>query len=165
MPASDSRFQEDAYALSKHECEIQADSLVRWAPETRIASLRFHMCRPDYETSWPDTRALDLFAWTSYDACARACLLGLTSEGWSSHEIFNIAAPTVCWEGNGVEEADRRKVGQSGEGLKLPTTLELLKRHWPHPYEVDEEYFAKNPRGTIWVSTKAERMLGWKHDV
>jgi hypothetical protein len=27
------------------------------------------------------------FAWTSYDAAASACLLGLTSEGWEGAEV------------------------------------------------------------------------------
>lgn len=115
----------------------------------------------DYDDAWPRCTAQDLFSWVSYSACARACVLGLTSEGWEKHEVFNIVAPETCWEG-GVEQSTMRKEGEPpGERAE---TLALVKKYWPHPVEIDEAYFANNPRAAIWVSAKAERMLGWKHD-
>ncbi|BEJ17251.1 hypothetical protein CspHIS471_0606520 [Cutaneotrichosporon sp. HIS471] len=153
------RRPEDAYALSKHECEIQADALVRWSPGTRIASLRPHMVRDNYATSYPDTQACDIFSWVSYTAVARACVLGLTSEGWAGHEVFNIVAPEICWEG-GIDnqftkagELPKDKVG----------TLELVKKYWPG-VECDAAYWRDKPRRAVWDSSKAEGMLGWWHE-
>ncbi|TXT13215.1 hypothetical protein VHUM_01616 [Vanrija humicola] len=160
------RRPEDAYALTKKECEIQADSLVLWAPGTRIASLRPHMVRDTYELAYPDCMARDHFAWVSNEACASACELGLTSEGWEGHEVFNIIAPEHCWEG--TVEVQRKKgddgpdVGVKGSSSR-PTTLELLKHYWPH-VKLDDAYFAQNPWRSVWSAEKAEKLLGWKHD-
>lgn len=150
------RRPEDAYAVSKEACENQATAMVRLVPDVRIASLRPHMVRDDYASSFPDCRSSDLFAWVSYEAVARMCVLGLTSEGWSGHEVFNCVAPEHCWEGT-VEQ--QRTDGVPGDRVH---TVDLLKRYWPDG-EIDEAYFAENPRRSVWDSTKAERMLGWRH--
>lgn len=149
---------EDAYAISKAECELQATAICRWAPGTRVASLRFHMVRETYETAWPDCTSTDIFSWVSYESCARACVLALTKGDWAGHEVFNIVAPETCWEG-GVER--QRKKGE--EGGERAGTVELLRRYWPDG-EIDEEYFGKNARAAAWTSAKAERVLGWSHD-
>lgn len=140
--------------------EIQGDALVRWDRSVRIASLRPHMVRESYDTAWPDCRAIDIFSWVSYEATARACVLGLTSEGWSGHEVFNVVAPEICWEGS--VEKQRTKEDGVGEGEKVGTQ-ELVRKYWPK-VEMDEEYWAGRPRRAVWDSSKAERMLGWKHD-
>lgn len=149
---------EDAYAISKAECELQADAICRWAPGTRVASLRFHMVRDDYEHAWPDCNARDAFSWVSYESCARACVLALTEGSWTRHEVFNIVAPETCWEGGVTQQ--RKKGEEAGERAG---TVELLQKYWPDG-ELDMDYFAKNPRAAAWTSAKAERMLGWSHD-
>ncbi|CAK9784956.1 NAD(P)-binding protein [Cutaneotrichosporon oleaginosum] len=154
------RRDEDAYATSKHECEVQASALVRYAPGTRIASLRPHMVRDDYASAYPDTEARDIFSWVSYAAVARAAVLALTSEGWGGHEVFNIVAPEICWEGS-VEE---QYIDKDGEPPAHKVgTLELVRKYWPN-VEVDEEYWRDRPRRAVWDSSKAERLLGWRHE-
>ncbi|ORY28309.1 hypothetical protein BCR39DRAFT_594225 [Naematelia encephala] len=149
---------EDPYALSKAICELQASALCRYTPGLRIASLRFHMCCPDYSTATTGSRWQDLWAWTSFDACASACLLALTSEGWEGHEAFNIVAPEICWEG-GVSP-------ESKEFGKLETTaVQLVEYSWKGKYDaLDEEWWKDRPRRSLWDSSKAERLLGWDHD-
>lgn len=149
---------EDAYAISKAECELQAEAICRWAPGTRVASLRFHMVRESYDHAWPDCTARDIFSWVSYESCARACLLALEKGEWRGHEVFNIVAPETCWEGS--VEVQRKKGEGAGERAG---TVELLTKYWPDG-ELDMAYFEKNPRAAAWTSAKAERMLGWKHD-
>lgn len=124
------------------------------------------MVRDVYELAWPDCMARDHFAWVSNEACASACELGLTSEGWEGHEVFNIIAPEHCWEGS-VEV--QRKKGDAGPDVGVkgsnerPTTLALLKHYWPH-VKLDDAYFAQNPWRSVWSAEKAEKLLGWKHD-
>ncbi len=165
-------------------CEVQADAMSRLIPDLRIASLRFHMARPTYQDSWPDVTAGELWGWVSYKSCAEACLLGITSEGWEGHEVFNITSPKLCWEGS-VAERDR-KIDLSGEikqtrGTKWAceplqrleetkndsikvTSLELLQGYWPGT-EVKEGWWTPgNERRGFWDTTKAEKLLGWQHD-
>jgi hypothetical protein len=61
--------------------------MARWTPGLRIASLRFHHCVKDYDTAVPVSLWSEGFAWTSLDAAAAACLLGLTSTGWEGAEV------------------------------------------------------------------------------
>lgn len=101
----------------------------------------------------------DMFSWTSFDACASACLLALTSEGWDGHEVFNIAAKDIIHHGtlddHTAIDMDRTPVG----------TLEILEKHWSGRYgKLDEEWWKNDKRRAIWDSTKAERILGWNHD-
>jgi UDP-glucose 4-epimerase len=78
-------YSEEAYSLSKWICEQQADSFARRYEGIRIASMRFHWVVPDRATAAArfgvadETVAKHLWAYTSYDAAARACLL-YTSE-------------------------------------------------------------------------------------
>lgn len=74
--------------------------------------------------------------------------------------MFNIAAPEICWEGS----VEQKNVGPLTEGGKVGT-LELVSRYCKYKPEIDTAYFEKNKRAAIWTSEKAERMLGWKHDL
>ncbi|WOO78185.1 UDP-glucose 4-epimerase [Vanrija pseudolonga] len=162
MSEGTTRRPMDPYGLSKHEAEIQADSVAFLCPWTRIATLRYHFVTESYETAWPLITARDVFSWVSYDACARAAECALTAPpgAFTGHEIFHIVAPEIAWEG-GLEEVERRKVGDAvGE---RPGTVDLLRRYWPG-IRIDEAYWASNPRRAVWMSDKAERVLGWKHD-
>lgn len=81
----------DSYALAKMEAEIQCESFVHWFPDMRIASLRIHEVQPlktvqkEHEED-PEFAAKQLWAWVNPTAVARACMLGVTSEGWKGHE-------------------------------------------------------------------------------
>ncbi|TXT04318.1 hypothetical protein VHUM_04205 [Vanrija humicola] len=162
MSEDTTRRPMDPYGLSKHEAEIQADSVAFLCPWTRIATLRYHFVTEDYESAWPAVTARDVFSWVSYDACARAAECALTAPvtAFTGHEIFHIVAPEIAWEG-GVEEGERRKEGE--ERGKRPDTVELLERYWPG-IEIDRAYWAENPRRAVWTTDKAERVLGWRHD-
>lgn len=117
------------------------------------------MVVPTYEEGTPRTRWEDLFSWVSHQACAEACLLGITSEGWKGAEAFNIVAPDICWEG-GVSAAipgHEDLMGKVG-------SVELMKKAWSGRVGVlHEEYWRENPRRGFWTTDKAEKMLGWKH--
>ena len=84
----------------------------------------------------------------------RACLLGLTSEGWSGSEAFYIVAPGTLIDAMQVEV---------GEGMSSP---ELARKYHPKA-ALREGYFGgKGAKGRGFFDTgKAERMLGWKHDI
>ena len=170
--------------LLRSVTEIQAGAFVRLRPEVRIASLRFHMCRSSYETACPDAEAKDLWGWVSYAAAAKACMLGLTSTGWSGHEVFNIVAPNICWEGfrrhpeqkrslcegatDGMGSSLKRTLPldrEADDGAKAdPTSLELLAEQWPgtriKPGWWDEMHAYRG----FWDTSKAERLLGWVHE-
>lgn len=124
-------------------CEIQAETLCRIHPDLRIASLRFHAVKP--EPYLAPTH--ELYAWVSADASAEACLLGITSEGWSGAEAFNI-----------VSDDNHLPDDQA--------TLDVFRREWAGRFDEEglrEEWWAGRPKRSLWDSTKAERLLGWKH--
>ena len=152
--------QEDAYALSKAICELQASALCRYYPGLRIASLRFHMVTPDYATAVRNVRPEDGFAWTSLDASASACLRGITSEGWDGAEAFNVAAPEICWEGGLTPDSKSMVPLDEKRG-----TVELVQSMWGEKISGwDEAFWKDRPRRTTFSSEKAERLLGWDHD-
>lgn len=140
-------YTEDPYSLSKWICEQQADTFVRRYEDMRIASMRFHWVVPERElaarsftTSSTDVDAAKhLFAYTRFDAAARACLLSLTAS-FDGHEVFYIVGPDTT--------------------VDVPS-LELAARHFPGiPIKGDLSGFR-----SFFNSTKAERLLGWKHDL
>ena len=75
---------------------------------------------------------------------ASALLLGLTSEGWSGHEVFYCVAPTIAWP---EDQADSRS---------------MARKAWPD-VPLREEWFAGRKDQGFYDCSKAERMLGWKH--
>jgi UDP-glucose 4-epimerase len=137
-------YSEDPYSLSKWICEQQADSIVRRFEGTRIASMRFHWVVPErakaaqsFTVDSPEP-GKHLFAYTLFDAAARACLLSLTAN-FEGHEAFYIVAPETT--------AD------------IPT-LELHRRFFPKvPIKGNLEGYR-----SFFSSDKARRILGWSHD-
>jgi nucleoside-diphosphate-sugar epimerase len=139
-------YNEDPYSLSKWVCEQQADSIARRYEQMQIASLRFHWVVPSIElprsvqrqgASAPQPK--HLWAWTHMAAAARACLLGVTAT-YSGHEVFFIIAPNIVPEDI--------------------TSLELAARHYPDvPVRGD-----MSGNRSFFDSSKAERILGWRHD-
>jgi UDP-glucose 4-epimerase len=137
-------YNEDPYSLSKWLCEQQADSFARRYQHMTIASLRFHWVAPDRATVAQRYARLErpapkhLWAHTLLDAAARACLLAL-SASYAGHEVFFIIAPDTT--------------------LDTPS-LELAREFFPGvPIRGD-----LSGSRSFFDSSKAERLLGWRHD-
>jgi nucleoside-diphosphate-sugar epimerase len=140
-------YTEDAYSLSKWVCEQQADSFARLYDTLAIASLRFHGVVPDRLTArgrsnTPDAqraRARGLWGYTLLDAAARACLASVTAS-LTGHEVFYIVA---------------------GQTTTDEPSAVLAERYFP---EVPLRAELDGQRG-FYSTTKAERLLGWQHDL
>ncbi|TDL25519.1 NAD(P)-binding protein [Rickenella mellea] len=136
---------DEPYGLSKVIAELQADTIVRRYPSTRIASLRIHYSIPDRESyafDDPTRSKNDLWAYVQEDSAADAFLLALAEndEKWSGHERFFIAAPDTRYNGD---------------------LAEACRTQWPDvPIKPGKEITAQ---GTVFDCTKAEQLLGWKH--
>jgi len=127
------------------------------------------MIRETYSKAYPSSHANSLWGWTSLQSAAEACLLGLTSKEWEGHEVFYIVADEVCWEG-GLEPGERFKAGElermtqeEGKEVKKIGTVELVERYHPGA-KVKVDWWKNNPRRGCFDCTKAERLLGWRHD-
>jgi len=139
-------YNEDPYSLSKWICEEQGNSVARRYENMVIASMRFHWVVPSRDTaiqakgySKTDASAKNLWAYTRSDAAARACLLSLTAD-FRGHEAFYIVAPDTIANGE---------------------SLELKEKYFPHvPVRGD-----LSGHKSFFDCSKAERMLGWKHDL
>jgi nucleoside-diphosphate-sugar epimerase len=134
---------EEAYGLSKWICEQQADTFVRRHPELSIASIRFHWVVPDKATAaenFNDPRpdnAKHLWGYTLREPAAQACLLAIGGK-FSGHEVFYIVAPDTTHE---------------------LASLELAARYHPAvPVRGD-----LTGHKSFFDSSKAERILGWRH--
>jgi nucleoside-diphosphate-sugar epimerase len=133
---------EEPYSLSKWICEQQADCFARRYDNLRIASMRFHLVVDQrqkavevYGVADAD-KAKHLWAYTLYDAAARACLLALEAP-WLGHEVFYIIEPDTVME--------------------IPTA-ELAARFFP---DVPVQGALDGNR-SFFSSAKAERLLGWR---
>jgi nucleoside-diphosphate-sugar epimerase len=140
-------YNEDAYSLSKWVCEQQADSFVRLYETMIVASLRFHGVVPDRATATsradtPDqhrARARGLWGYTLLDAAARASLASVTAS-FTGHEVFYIVAPETTMD---------------------EPSATLRERYFP---EVPLRAELHGCQG-FYTTTKAERLLGWRHDL
>jgi UDP-glucose 4-epimerase len=137
-------YSEEPYSLSKWICEQQADAFARRHADIRIASMRFHWVVPErakaaqHFTVDSANVAKHLWAYTRFDAAADACLKSLEAP-FTGHEAFYIVAPDTT--------------------VDVPS-IELARRHFPDvPLRGDF-----SGRRSFFDSSKAERMLGWKHD-
>lgn len=136
-------YAEDPYSLSKWICEQQADAFARRHENLSIASLRFHWVLPSREVAierYKNRTDVNkhLWAWVHANAAARACLLGV-EPGFRGHEVFYIVGP---------------------ETVSDTPSLELAARYFPDvPIRGD-----LSGHRSFFSSTKAERLLGWRHD-
>ena len=96
-------YSEEPYGLSKWICEAQADTFARRYEDIRIASMRFHLVIDSREKAGsyfnfltPEA-AKHLWAYTLYDAAARACLMSLEAD-YKGHEVFYIVAPDTTFD-------------------------------------------------------------------
>lgn len=138
-------YTEEPYGLSKWISEAQADTFARRYENLRIASMRFHWVVPDRATAArPFGQATaevrkHLWAYTLFEPAARACLLSLEAN-FTGHETFYIVAPDTS--------------------IDVPS-LELAQRFFPDvPIKGDLSGY-----NSFFNSSKAERLLGWKHNV
>lgn len=139
-------YNEDPYSLSKWICEEQANSFVRRYEDMIISSMRFHGVMPERPSAaqaqsriQSDIAVKSLWAYTRSEAASRACLLSLTAD-LKGHEVFYIVAPDTI--------AD------------IPS-LELKQNFYPDvPVRGD-----LSGHKSFFDSSKAERLLGWKHDL
>ncbi|OCF32002.1 hypothetical protein I317_06712 [Kwoniella heveanensis CBS 569] len=144
---------EDPYSLSKLICEEQAAAIHRYYPEVRIASIRMHFTRSSVNETTSSVKHTGLWSWSSVDAVLRACILALTSDGWTGAEAFHIAADEIFYPAS------------MSNGVKVPA-LELLEKHWPDRVKnVDKSWWEGNPRRSFFDTSKAQRVLGWSHDL
>ena len=138
-------YNEDPYSLSKWICEEQGNSFARRYEELTIASMRFHWVIPQRATAvqasgYSQTKAAikNLWAYTLQSAAARACLLALTAD-FKGHEVFYITAPDTISD--------------------IPS-LELKQKYFPDvPVRGD-----LSGNKSFFNSSKAEHLLGWKHN-
>lgn len=137
-------YAEDPYSLSKWICEQQADAIARRSDDMSIASLRLHGVVSERAAAavWAEPPGLiavrQLWGYTTWDAAARACLLGVTAD-FTGHEVVYIVAP---------------------ETMVDTPSLELAARHYP---EVPIRGDLTGNRG-FFDCAKAAAILGWDHD-
>jgi len=139
-------YNEDPYSLSKWICEEQANSFARRYEDMIISSMRFHAVVPERVTlvqaaaySQGSAGVKNLWAYTRLDSAARACLLSLTA-AFKGHEVFYITAPDTV--------------------ANIPS-LELRQKFYPDvPIRGD-----LSGHRSFFDSSKAERLLGWKHNL
>src|SRR6266498_138807 len=139
-------YNEDPYSLSKWICEEQGYSFARRYEKMVIASMRFHGVVPKradmaqaLKRGHSDAMTKNLWAYTLSEAAARSCLLSLTAD-FTGHEVFYIVAPDTIMD---------------------TPSLELKEKFYPDvPVRGD-----LSGNKSFFDSSKAERMLGWKHDL
>jgi nucleoside-diphosphate-sugar epimerase len=138
-------YNEDPYSLSKWICEEQGSSFARRYESMVISSLRFHWVVQGRAIavnakgySQTDAAAKNLWGYSCYKGVAQASLLSLTAD-FKGHEVFYITAPDTV--------------------VDIPS-LELKQKFFPDvPVRGD-----LSGNKSFFNSSKAERLLGWKHE-
>lgn len=125
---------------------MQADTIVRRYPSTRIASLRLSWFLTNEQVANlhqdPERRKDDLWGYVHQESGAEVFLLAITKDDlpWSGHEAFFIAAP---------------------ETTSIESSQVLKDRFWPMVLSKGGKRF--EGREGFFDCTKAERLLGWVH--
>jgi len=97
--------------------------------------------------------------------------------------VFNIVADKICWEGGLTLEEKRRLpegtindvrgwgglapsdgLEEHREGEQKVSSLDLLKEHWPGTPVKPGWWGPGNERRGFWDTSKAQRLLGWRHE-
>ena len=137
-------YTEDAYSLSKWIGERQADAFARRYDDLTLSSLRFHWIVPSREhaahvyQNHVELGVRNLWGYTCAEAAARACLLALSAK-FKGHEVFYIVGPDTT-----LDVPSRELARRFLPGIPIRDTL-----------GGDCSFFD---------STKAARLLGWRHD-
>jgi UDP-glucose 4-epimerase len=133
-------YAEDPYSLSKWILEQQGDAFARRFEQMSIASLRFHglvSYREQINAALPELAIKHLWGYTLLASAAQACLLGITAEFHGHHTLYIVAPDT---------------------SVSTPTA-ELLREHYPG-------IPVRRPlpgTASLFDSSKAARILGWRH--
>lgn len=136
-------YSEDPYSLSKWVLEQQGDAFARRYEGMIIASLRLHMLIDTHEravqitANMGDVAVRHIWAYTLLKEASRAFLLSLTAN-FTGHEVFYIAAPITA--------------------AAQPST-ELAHQYYPST-EIRGDL---SDHKAFFNCSKAERILGWKH--
>ena len=137
-------YAEDPYSMSKRTLEQQGDAYARRYEDMSIASLRFHWLVDERERALKYAKPFSpaiirhLWAYTLFSEANRACLLSLTAD-FTGHEVFYIVAPRTV-----VSEP----------------SLDLARQYYPDtPIRGDLASDAG-----FFDCSKAERILGWRHE-
>ncbi|KIJ66745.1 hypothetical protein HYDPIDRAFT_174118 [Hydnomerulius pinastri MD-312] len=139
---------DEPYGLSKLIAEMQADTIVRRYPNTRIASIRLHWSVPTrrraYRQNMERARG-DLWSYVQEDSAGEAFVRAVTvdgeANGWErGHEKFFVVAPQLA--------ADE-------------DWLELKEKYFPG-VSIREGWVENGAKG-FFDCSKAERVLGWVH--
>lgn len=136
-------YSEDPYSLSKWVLEQQADAFARRFEWMTISSFRFHWLLDSRERAMQVTEAATdlsvrhLWAYTLLDEASRAILLSLTAE-FKGHEVFYITA---------AQTASHQR------------SAELARQHYPQ-VEIRGDF---SDHASFFNCSKAEQLLGWKH--
>jgi UDP-glucose 4-epimerase len=137
-------YAEDPYSMSKWALEQQGDAFARRYEEMSIASLRFHWLLDKRERAVKHAQAFSLgtirhlWAYTLFSAANRACLLSLTAD-FKGHEVFYIVGPRTC--------------------VREPS-LDLARQHFPNTLIRGD----LSGNSGFFDCSKAERILGWRHE-
>lgn len=112
-----------------------------------------HFTRSSVTETTSSVKHTGLWSWSSVDAVLRACILGLTSEGWEGAEAFHIASDEIFYP------------SELSGGVQI-SALDLLEQHWSDRVTVvDRSWWDDNPRRSFFNTAKAQRLLGWQHDL
>ena len=135
-------YNEDPYSLSKWICEMQGDSIARRYEDMTISSLRFSWVVPALPPNLggdSSGQVKNLWGYTLLEAAARSCIDGIKAD-YKGHEAFYIVAPHTTVE---------------------KPSVELATEHYPDvPLKP-----GFGDRQAFFDSSKAERLLGWRHDL
>jgi nucleoside-diphosphate-sugar epimerase len=135
-------YAEDPYSLSKWVLEIQGDTFARRRDNVAISSMRFHGIVPREFAlkNWDNTEPgiKHLWAYVHPQAAARACMAAMQVE-WRGHEVFYIVAPTAA---------------------SIADSASLAAQYYPNA----ERRPQLTGNAGFFDCSKAERLLGWRHD-
>jgi UDP-glucose 4-epimerase len=137
-------YAEDPYSMSKWALELQGDAFARRYEDMSITSLRFHWLvdtrevAMQYADSFRAGTIRHLWAYTLFSAASEACLLSLTAD-FTGHEALYIVAPRTAVS---------------------TLSVDLANTYYPDtPIRGD-----LSENCGFFDSSKAERILGWKHE-
>jgi hypothetical protein len=133
------------------------------------------VCVPEVAVSRSTYR--DFWSWTDLDASARACYLGATAnlrEFRQGHEAFYITCPhlnlgndtnELKYDQGKAEGEERIYAKLAGVNMDKVGTKEMVDAVYPG-VKIKEGWLSEpEDRRGLFDSSKAERLLGWKHDV
>lgn len=110
----------------------------------------------------------DLWGYGMLDECARAFLLGITSEGWSGHEVFCELSSFLNTRPLSRSDPMFCLSGKDAIGPDIATDFslssdQLRAKYWPDVPVTVKGWFEVDPYRGFYDCSKAERLLGWRH--